>query len=70
MAQQLVVELEPPAGTPYPPERVADVIGHPLTFDVQVGGRPFRMAGTVQDAELLESGNLRLTVQLQAPPLN
>lgn len=64
-AQLMVLELTaPPGRRPYPPERLADVLGKQITVDVTVGGRPFRTPGTVQAAELLDSGNLQLTIRL------
>lgn len=67
--QLMVLELVPPPGRPYPPERLPDVIGQQITVDVTVGGRPFRTPGTVEAAELQPSGNLQLTVRLAGATL-
>lgn len=67
--QLMVLELTAPPGRPYPPERVPDVLGQQITVDVTVGGRPFLTPGTVQAAELLDTGNLQLTIRLAGATL-
>lgn len=68
--QLMVLELVPPPDRPYPPGGLDALIGHPIVVNVEVGGQPFQAPGAITGAELLPTGNLRLTVRLVWAPLN